>query len=463
MKKYRTRISRIARWGVVVTSIAMAPAALMLLGLIPDLASAEIQYRSFSSSAAIGPPADDFASELSATTRTVLGASGEVRFARLPGLPPIPAQFQADIVSAVAAGRSGGGFDAAYISGGDLNRAWGFVYNSGIPFGPTFDEFAGFLYGLSVDRGGGLRETGLDLAQELLDLRSRGVVAIPIVGSPDQLSGYFPEPMGDVRGHRGIGLAGLCRAGWTLRYLPPGQDVLVRACDNLVAQGRIRSRDISFIQAVPGGGSLVDAALAGTIQGFEFATPLDDVSQLFLGPSTDNPGTVGLRFVHTPGWQQQFLITWMVVNRRVWDALSVAQQSLARTVARGHVLSSYAENLRQQGAALGAILGANRGDADPQNGMVMSRWPDEDQARLRDATIQVLDARSSDATLSVGDRIDYDRVLEAIRLYVRANDPYWSQRQVDVPSRFRGWTSPSGQCWTSECDHRDRDRDREHP
>jgi TRAP-type mannitol/chloroaromatic compound transport system substrate-binding protein len=214
---------------------------------------------------------------------------------------------------------------------------------------------------------------------------------------------------------------------------------------------------MAFIQAVPGGGSLVDAALAGTIQGFEFATPLDDISQFFL-LGKDNPGTVGLRFVHTPGWQQQFLITWMIVNRASWNALSTSQQALARTVARGHVLSSYAENLRQQGAALGVILGVNRDDGDPGNGMVLSRWPDEDLERLRDATIQVLDARSQDSTLSVGDRIDYDRVLEALRLYVRSNDLYWSKRQVETVSRFRDWESSSGQCWTVQCEPRTRRR-----
>jgi len=442
MKKQLARFVGFVQWPAIVGSIVVALVMLMF-----DSARADIQYRSFSASAAIGPPADDFAVELSRVSQTTLGSSSEVRFVRLPGLPPIPAQFSADVIAAVAAGRSGGGFDAAYISGSDLNRAWGFVYNSGVPFGPTFDEFIGFLYGKSIDGG---TKTGLDLAQDLLDLRSRGVVAIPIVGSPEQLSGYFPEPMGDIRGHRGIGLAGLCQAGWTLRYLPPGQDVLVRACDDLIADGRIRSKDIAFIQAVPGGGSLVDAVLAGTIQGFEFATPLDDVSQFFLGQN--NPGTAGVRFVHTPGWQQQFLITWMVVNRATWGTLSPSQQLIARTVARGHVLASYAENLRQQGAALDVILGANRGDGDPGNGMVLSRWPDEDQARLRDATIHVLEARSRDSALSAGDRIDYDRVLEALRLYVRSNSLYWSKRQVDGSSRFRDWASPSGQCWTDQCD-----------
>lgn len=411
--------------------------------------AAEIRFRSFSASAAIGPPAEAFAAKLSLVTSAALGASGEVRLVKLPGIPAIPAQFSGDILAAVSAGQAGGGFDAAYISGGDLNRAWGFVYNSGVPFGPSFDEFLGFLYGRSVDAGG---RTGLELAQSLLDARGRGVVAVPIVGSPEQLSGYFPEPIGDVRGVRGVGLAGLCRRDWVLRYLPPGQDILTGACDELVAEGRIRRRGISFVQAVPGGGSLVDALVADTIQGLEFATPLDDVSQLFSG--AQNPGTAGARFVHTPGWQQQFLITWLVVNRSVWESLGAGRQVLLLSVARDHVASSYAENLRQQGAALRVILSANAEDGDPSNDLVMSRWPDRDQERLREATIRFLNGRLQDATLAAADRDDYARVLEALRVYVRDQDRYWDLRQVVPSERFGGWASVAGECWEERCGRR---------
>ena len=156
----------------------------------------DINFRSFSASAAIGPPAEAFAAKLQNVTRTALGAAGEVRFVKLPGIPAVPAQFAGDIVSAVAAGQAGGGFDAAYISGSELNRAWGFIYNSGVPFGPSFDEFIGFLYGRSIDNG---QKTGLDLVQELLDLKGRNVVAIPIVGSPEQLSGYLATAWGPTR------------------------------------------------------------------------------------------------------------------------------------------------------------------------------------------------------------------------------------------------------------------------
>jgi hypothetical protein len=82
----------------------------------------------------------------------------------------------------------------------------------------------------------------------------------------------------------------------------------------------------------------------GVACGFEFATPLDDVSQVFNG--VDNPGTVGLPYVHLPGWQQQFLITWLIVNKQVWSQLTSAQQALTYSVARDHVLDSYGELYR---------------------------------------------------------------------------------------------------------------------
>jgi TRAP-type mannitol/chloroaromatic compound transport system substrate-binding protein len=427
---------------------AVAGGAIALAALTSHVALAgDIKFRSFSASAAIGPPAQAFAAKLQDVTRTALGSAGEVHFVQLPGIPAIPAQFSGDIVSAVAAGEAGGGFNAAYISGGDLNKTWGFIYNSGVPFGPTFDEFIGFLYGKSIDNG---QKTGLDLIQGILEANHRNVMAIPIVGSPEQLSGYFSEPMDSVHGHRGIGLAGLCEQPWHLRYLPPGENVLGLACDELVASHKIARKNISFIQAVPGGGSLIDAVMAGTLDGFEFATPLDDVSQLFNTPN--NPGTVGIRFVHTPGWQQQFLVTWMIVNKQVWSSLSAGQQILLQTVARDHMLSSYGENLRQQGAALQFILDANKHDGDPDNDMVLAKWPIHDQMRLRDATIRFLNARADDSTLPTGDRADYVRILEALRIYVHANDRYWDHRQVDTSLRFEDWANKVGECWEAKCE-----------
>lgn len=422
-------------------------AATLLAGALAFAAdtalATDIYFRSFTTSAAMGPPAQDYAAKLQSITNLALGPSGEVRFVKLPGIPAIPSQFGGDIVKAVGAGAAGGGFDASYNSGSELNKAWGFLYNSGVPFGPGFDEYLGFLFGKSVDG----QRTGLELLQSILDLNGKNVVAVPIVGNAEQLSGYFYEPIGDAGSTQGIGLAGLCQRNWTFRYLPPGEYTLNRACDDLVAQGVIPAKNLKFIAPIPGGGSLVDAVKLGYLQGFEFATPLDDVSSLFN--TVDNPGTVGLRYVHFPGWQQQFLITWMLVNKQVWNSMNVAQQTLTYSVARDHVLASYGENMRQQGAALKYILEANRGDGDPSNDLVLVEWPKKDQELMIASTIRMLNDRAYDPTLSAADRRDFVTILEAFRKYVAASEIYWDDRKVGEKLRFDDWKNENGQGWES--------------
>jgi hypothetical protein len=266
-------------------------------------------------------------------------------------------------------------------------------------------------------------------------------VAVPIVGSSHQGSGYFMLPVGNAGATPGIGLAGLCQQNWTFRYLPPAQYVLDRACDNLVTSGVIPKKNIKFITAIAGGGSLVKAVADGQLQAFEFATPLDDVSQLF-GLPEGNPGTVGTRYVHFPGWHQQFLVTYMIINKKVWGTLSPAQQALVLSVARDHVLSSYAENLRQQGAKLKEILTANDSDPNEKKHLVLVQWPQSDLKLLKDATIQFLNARVSDAKLAEQDRQNYSRILEALRTYVSLNNGYWKVRDVPTALRFQGWLDP---------------------
>ncbi|MGB9105158.1 MAG: hypothetical protein WCC59_10390 [Terriglobales bacterium] len=402
----------------------------------------DISFRSFSGWAAIGPPADQYAAKLLSISTTALGKDGQVKFTKYVPTPAVPQEFK-NIVDAVSAGgplAGGTGFDAAYVSGGDLSPAWGFIYNSGVPFGPNFDEFMGFLYGKSIDDGAA---TGLDLLQQILDKSGKNVVAFPIVASSQQGSGYFMLPVGNAGSTPGIGMAGLCQQNWTFRYLPPAQYVIDRACDNLVAGGVIPKKNIKFIQAISGNASLVKAVADGQIQAYEMATPIDDFSQLF-GLPEGNPGTVRTRYMHFPGWHQPFLITYMIVNKNVWNKLSPAQRALAMSVARDNVVSSYGENFRQQGAKLKQILTANDHDTNPENDMVLVQWPERDLMLLRDATIQFLNARVSDAKLSEQDRKDYARILESLRIYISANNGYWKVREVPNALRFQGWHDPEG-------------------
>jgi hypothetical protein len=428
---------RLSLFGTAVAAVACA-----ILLSAQSAVALEISFRSFGGSAAIGPPADDYAVKLRNLSTTVLGESGAVKFAKYKPTPAIPEGLK-NIVAAVGAGgplAGGAGFDAAYISGSDLNPAWGFIYNSGVPFGPTFDEFIGFLYGKSIDDG---KTTGLDKLQQILDKNGKNIVAIPIVGSSQQGSGYFKMPVGDAGSTPGIGLAGLCQQEWTFRYLPPAQYVLDGACNSLVAGGVIPKKNIKFISALAGGGSLVKGVADGQLQAFEFATPVDDFSQLF-GLPEGNPGTVGNRYLHFPGWHQQFLITYMIINKNVWNKMSPAQQALVTSVGRDHVLSSYGENIRQQSLKLKQILTANDGDKTPGNDLVLAQWPQADLVLLRDATIRFLNTRASDEKLSEQDRKDYGKVLETFRTYVSSNNGYWKVRDVPTALRFQGWHDPAG-------------------
>jgi TRAP-type mannitol/chloroaromatic compound transport system substrate-binding protein len=432
----------------------------------PPAAPTPIAYNSYTINAAISQPSESFAAKLASLTKTTLGASRTITFTKQPDNTPIPAQFShghdTDVLDAVNAGAAAGGLDAAYITGLHFNGTWGFLYTSAVPFGPTLDEYLGFLYAPTSASGS---PTGLELLQRTVDKRGGNFVVVPIVANSEQGSGYFPKPLGDVHIDRcprgkatcrreerehldldGIGLEGLCSEHWTLRYVEPAMSVIGRSCDALERLGRIEKNNLGFVVPIPGQGVFA-ALLAGQIQGFEVATPMDDVSSLFAKPGV-NPGTLGPRFIHYPGWHQQWLVSYMIVNRQLWDSWDDAQHALVQTMGRENMLTSYAETLQQQGDRLQQILLANRDDNDPSNDMVLSRWPERDLKFMQDQTIVYLNEHGRDTRLPGVDRQDYREMLSALRRYVSHNSAYWRIREVDLRLRFDDWNDDdSGEPW----------------
>lgn len=65
------------------------------------------------------------------------------------------------------------------------------------------------------------------------------------------------------------------------------------------------------------------------------------------------------------------------------------------------------------------------------------QWPESHLKFLKDATIQFLNARVSDAKLGERDRKNYARILEALRTYVSLNNGYLKVREVPTALRFR--------------------------
>ena len=72
------------------------------------------------------------------------------------------------------------------------------------------------------------------------------------------------------------------------------------------------------------------------------------------------------------------------------------------------------------------------------------RWPEDDLELLKSATIQFLNERAMDESLTKEDREDYEMILNAFRDYVSANNDYWKVRDVPTSFRFTGWSDKMG-------------------
>jgi TRAP-type mannitol/chloroaromatic compound transport system substrate-binding protein len=349
---------------------------------------------------------------------------------------------------------SGVARDAAYDSGSALNPVWGFVYNS-TPFGLEFDLMLRFLY----DEG------GLDLAQAIVDARGLNVKLLPVVGSNPQGSGYLKQPIGkaECEGERDclrqppIGLAGLCQAGWVWRYLPPAQDVLDRACNQLVDEGIIPAKKISFVASVPGQ-TVLRAVQLSNITAFEFATPLDDYDPPTAGsgffpplpsapvPSeSQNPGHKGLRFAHFPSWHQPFFIGWLMVNKSsVWNKIPARHRHAIEIAAREALEESYWYSKSQQRRALDKILDHNDGQVQLDGegkpilvegrtvsaDMKLAQWPKDALTRLKSAADAHLESLKGGSSPSV-DQKDYTKVITALRSYMKRIGYKWDAKNFD--------------------------------
>jgi hypothetical protein len=330
--------------------------------------------------------------------------------------------------------------------------SWGFIYNS-VPFGMNFRQTLGFLYDAN----------GMALAQATLDRGGGTQIVFPVIGSTMQGSGYFPRPIGRPSCHAGdadceserdgIGLAGLCTSGWRIRYLSPPEDIVSRACDLLVERGVIPRKTLVFYPAV-GGQSVLLPMQRGTIQGFEFVNPIDDLVDFFpvknatperplgdpdagdldcspavpfpipAGTATNcsqNIGQLGARYAHHPSWHQPFLLSWMHIDKGVWKELSAAQRAAILRAARESVLESYAATESIACRKLKDMLDFN--DGIPQ--------------RNRDGSLRLIDGKPVSARITLA-----AWPQGALNVLREARDAYLSSlaAQRDFSTILDAWT-----------------------
>jgi len=348
------------------------------------------------------------------------------------------------------------GKDAAYDTGGALNPTWGLFYLSMAPFHLSYEQTLDWLY-----KGGGLA-----LAQSLLDARKLNVQAIPVLASNPQIAGHFKAPIGSAECNgepacqhmSPIGLGGLCSSGWTLRFLPPGQMILDRACDSLVKEGSIPEKKLSFVNAISGLSNLA-AIQSGAVTGFEQATPADDLTLFYASNAAppvvqdrQNPGQKGLRFLHFPSWHQPFLLGFVLLNQKsIWNKLSAAEQKALQRAARDALSESYTKSASAQCGKLRALLAAN--DRSPQlkpdgspvldgkgqpipADLHVAQYGDAALRKLQEATEQYLQSLRGGAE-PTPDQREFRRVHDALSAYEKRIHFSWKPTsfpaQCDLP------------------------------
>jgi hypothetical protein len=170
----------------------------------------------------------------------------------------------------------------------------------------------------------------------------------------------------------------------------------------------------------------------GTIQGFEYVNPIDDLVDFFpvknatparpLGDPdaggldcspavafpippgtrpncTQNIGQLGARYAHHPAWHQPFLLSWMHIDRTVSSSLNEAQKAAILRAARESVVKSYNATESIACRKLKDMLDFNEGisqrnldgtlrliDGKPVSAkMTLATWPEDALKVLREA------------------------------------------------------------------------------
>jgi hypothetical protein len=205
------------------------------------------------------------------------------------------------------------------------------------------------------------------------------------------------------------------------------------------------------------------------IQGFEFITPGDDLVDFFpvkdrtpsrllgnpdagnldCGPAaafpmpadtkstcSQNIGQIGTRYRALPGWHQPFLLSWMHVDKTVWNGLSTEQRTAILKAARESVIESYQATESIACRKLKDMLDINDGihqrnpdgtvrlvDGRPVSArMTMAPWPEEALKVLRAATTAYLTslAGPSDASARTDAQREFSTVLDAMTRFAGA-------------------------------------------
>jgi hypothetical protein len=348
---------------------------------------------------------------------------------------------------------------AAFDSGSVVtNAAWGFMFNS-VPFGMLFENHMAWLNSKDVLKNG---MTPLEYIQQQ-SLDEDGVRAFPVLGGPRQMSGLFKLDMGM------FDLKDLCQAGWVFRYLPPPQDIILKACNDLLDKKQIEYVNISFVSSIPGV-SVLGGIQTGGITAFEFAAAIDNYNSTVGGFFTDlsnrsrldcvsntpasgrcaqNPGHKGLTSMHYPAWHQPFFSGYLILSECVWSSLTAGQRAGIQQAADEAVYETFYESNTAECRLVKAQLDINDNevqlnldgtpkDCDPvmpgrqecSADITLTTWKKDSLNLLRKSTKDYFDDIFN--AMQATDQVIFDTLLKSYYQFAGDNDAEW--RPESFPS-----------------------------
>ncbi|WP_417728506.1 TRAP transporter substrate-binding protein [Roseovarius sp.] len=257
----------------------------------------------------------------------VSGGEFKIRFFEPNALVPALEVFDAVAKGSIDAGWSAPGYWVGKIPGAAVL--------SGIPFGPSADEYSAWLL-----FGGG---------QEIWDklYAPHGVKPIPCAVVAPESGGWFRKEITSLDELKGL----------KMRFGGAGAKVLDR---------------VGVSTQLLAGGDIFPSLERGTIDATEFSQPAVDLSVGFHQVA---------KHYYFPGWHQQATFLEVLVNLEKWNALSETRQAQLTTVCQANMMRMLAEGEAIQAAALEEIEG---------HGVTIHTWPPEILSALEAAWQEVV-------------------------------------------------------------------------
>ena len=167
-----------------------------------------------------------------------------------------------------------------------------------VPFGPEAPEFFAWAY----------YGNGLKLWQESYDRKNYNVKVLPCGILSPETSGWYKKEIKTAADFKGL----------PIRFFGLG--------------GQALSKMGASVQLLPGG-EIFGALEKNVIEGTEFSMPAVDTLLGFYKVA---------KFNYFPGWHQQATFTELLINKDIWNQMSVSQQTIMEEMAKAATLDTMA-------------------------------------------------------------------------------------------------------------------------